>query len=77
MSDGNIYSDNEKYGGFGAAMANSLVVNSKSKLSGLVNVFMLVLPLVCWWWWCCCLFLFLAMDNGEFNNGGGIATANS
>ena len=39
MSDGNICSDNKKYWGFGALMANSLVVNSKSKLSGLVNVF--------------------------------------
>ncbi len=28
-----------------------------SKLSGLVNVFTLVLPLVTWWWCWCCLFL--------------------
>jgi hypothetical protein len=28
-----------------------------SKLSGLVNVFTMVLQLVHWWWWCCCLFL--------------------
>jgi hypothetical protein len=28
-----------------------------SKSSGLVNVFMLMLPFVCWWWCCCCLFL--------------------
>ena len=59
MSDGDICSDDEKFRGFRAAMANLLAVNSKSKLSGLVNVFMLVLPLVCcWWWWWCCLFLF-------------------
>jgi hypothetical protein len=63
MSDGDICTDDKKYGGFKAAMANTLVVNSKSKLSGLVNVFMLVLPLVCWWWWCCCLFLF---GNGQW-----------
>jgi hypothetical protein len=30
---------------------------NKSMLSGLVKVFMFVLPLVCWWWCCCCLFL--------------------
>jgi hypothetical protein len=30
---------------------------NKSKSSGLVSVFTLVLPLVCWWWCCCCLFL--------------------
>ena len=30
---------------------------NKSKLSGLVNVFTMVLPWVRWWWWCCCLFL--------------------
>jgi hypothetical protein len=28
-----------------------------SKLSGLVNVFTMVLPLVRWWWWCWCIFL--------------------
>jgi hypothetical protein len=26
-------------------------------LSGFVNVFTMVLPLVHWWWWWCCLFL--------------------
>jgi hypothetical protein len=30
---------------------------NKSKLSGLVNVFTMVLPLVHWWWWCWCLLL--------------------
>jgi hypothetical protein len=30
---------------------------NKSKLSGLVNVFTMVLQLVRWWWWCCCCFL--------------------
>jgi hypothetical protein len=30
---------------------------NKSRSTGLVNVFTLVLPLVCWWWCCCCLFL--------------------
>ncbi len=31
---------------------------NKSKLSGLENVFTMVLPLVhWWWWWWCCLFL--------------------
>jgi len=30
---------------------------NKSKLSELVNILTMVLPLVRWWWWCCCLFL--------------------
>ncbi len=30
---------------------------NKSRSTGLVNIFMLVLPLVHWWWCCCCLFL--------------------
>ena len=30
---------------------------NKSKLSGLVNMFTVVLPLVDWWWWWCSLFL--------------------
>jgi hypothetical protein len=30
---------------------------NESILSGLVNVFTLVLPLVRWWWCCCCLIL--------------------
>ncbi len=30
-------------------------------MSGLVNVFTMVLPLVRWWWWYCCLFLPLAV----------------
>ncbi len=76
MSDGDICSDDEKYGGFGAAMAYLLVFKSKSKLSGLVHV-------SCW---CCCWYagggggaasFFLAMDNGEFNNGGGGAATDS
>jgi len=32
-----------------------------SKLSGLVNVLLMVLRLVRWWWWWCCLFLPLAI----------------
>jgi streptolysin S family bacteriocin protoxin len=49
--------------------SNTVDKLNKSKLSGLVNVFTLVLPLVCWW--CCCCCLSLAMDNGEFDHGGG------
>ncbi len=49
--------------------SNTVDKLNKSKSSGLVNVFTLVLPLVCWW--CCCCCLSLAMDNGEFDNGGG------
>jgi hypothetical protein len=37
--------------------SNTVDKLNKSKLSGLVNVFILVLPLVLWWWCCCCLFL--------------------
>ena len=76
MSDGNICSDDKKYRGFGAAMANSLVVSSKSKLSGLVNVFILVLPLYAGGSGGAASF-FLATDNGEFNHGGGDAATNS
>ncbi len=35
----------------------SLTTINKSRSTGLVNVFMLVLSLVRWWWCCCCLFL--------------------
>jgi hypothetical protein len=37
--------------------SNTVDKLKKSKSSGLVNVFMLVLPLVGWWWCFCCLFL--------------------
>ncbi len=37
--------------------SNTVDKLNKSKSSRLVNVFMLVLPLVCWWCCCCCLFL--------------------
>ncbi len=30
---------------------------NKSKLTGNVNVFKMVLPLVSWWWWSCCFCL--------------------
>ncbi len=38
-------------------MSNTVDKLNKSKSSGLVNVFTLVLPLVCWGCCCCCLFL--------------------
>ncbi len=41
----------------------------KSKSSVLVNVFTLVLPLICWW--CCCCCLSLAIDDGKFDHSGG------
>jgi hypothetical protein len=37
--------------------SNTVDKLNKSKSSGLVNIFTLVLPLVRWWWCCCCLFL--------------------
>jgi hypothetical protein len=37
--------------------SNTVDKLNKSKLSGLVNVFTLMLPLVRWWCCCCCLFL--------------------
>ncbi len=37
--------------------SNTVDKLNKSKSSGLVNVFTLVLPLVRWWCCCCCLFL--------------------
>jgi hypothetical protein len=37
--------------------SNTVDKLNKSKSSGLVNVFTLVLPLVYWWCCCCCLFL--------------------
>jgi hypothetical protein len=37
--------------------SNTVDKLNKSKSSGLVNVFTLVLPLVLWWCCCCCLFL--------------------
>ncbi len=49
--------------------SNTVDKLNTSKSSGLVNIFTLVLPLVCWW--CCCCCLSSAMDNGEFDLGGG------
>jgi hypothetical protein len=37
-------------------ISNTVDKLNKSKSSGLVNIFSLVLPLVRWWWCCCCLF---------------------
>ncbi len=37
--------------------SNTVDKLNNSKSSGLVNIFMLVLPLVRWWCCCCCLFL--------------------
>ncbi len=37
--------------------SNTVDKLNKSRSTGLVNIFMLVLPLVRWWWCCCCLFL--------------------
>jgi hypothetical protein len=49
--------------------SNTVDKLNKSKSSGLVNVFTLVLPLARWWWCCCCLSP--AKDDGEFHHGGG------
>jgi hypothetical protein len=49
--------------------SNTVDKLNKSKSSGLVNIFTLVLPLV--HWWCCCCCLSLAIDDGEFDHGGG------
>jgi hypothetical protein len=38
-------------------ISNTVDKLNKSRLTGLVNIFTLVLPLVRWWWCCCCLFL--------------------